>query len=138
MEEALEQSCEQVDQIFRAVAEQSGLYRGRDRGKNKRNRSRSVSSTRSTASANAAPRWSKKRQTEGEPPDDDSSSVGGSLSADEDEGIALDNVQEENELDLSELEQAEEGESVSSNESMAQNDSHLVSGSSQGESSRRE
>ena len=140
IEEALEQSCEQVDQIFRSVAEQSGLHRGRDRGKKKRNRSRSVSSTRTSASVNAAPRWSKKRQTDSEPLDEDSSSAEGSLSAEEDDSMALDDVQEESELDLSALEKAdaEEEESISSNESMAQNDSNLVSGSPQDEGSRRE
>ena len=139
MEEALEQSCEQVDQIFRAVAEQFGPYRGRDRGKNKRNRSRSVSSTRSAASANAPTRWSKKRQTDTEIPEDDLSSVGGSMSEEEEEGMPLDNVQEEDEdIDLSELERADAEDSDSSNESMAQHNSTVVSESPQGAGSRRD
>ena len=140
MEESLEKSCEQVDFIFKTFEEQSNLQHGRDKGKNKRNWSSSVSSTRSTAS-NTMSRWNKKRQrTKIHVLDEDlMSRTGGSLSHsdDEDEGMGLDNVQEEEEIDLSELEREDE-ESFSSDESMAQQESTAKRGSSQGESSRKE
>ena len=62
------------------------------------------------------------------------SATGRSLSQsdEDDDRMGLDNVQEENEIER------EDNESFSSDESMAQNESTVVSGSSQGESSRKE
>ena len=139
IEEALERSCEQVDYIFKSFEEQSSLHRGRDKGKGKRNRSRSASSNRSTVS-NTTSRWSKKRQTEIHVPDDDSmSGTGDSLSHsdDDDNGLELDQVQEEDDLDLSELER-EDAEDDDSDESMAPQESTVVSGSPQDAGSRRD
>ena len=147
MEESLDKSCEQVEFIFQKFEEQSLIQRGRDTNKNKRNRSRSASSTRSNISA-ATLRRSKKRQTpEVLVFDDDAmSSTGASLSHsdDENEMDGLDDVEEEEEeegLNMTDLEDTEyEGDNSDNEMTQASNCEHastLVSGSPQGEDSRK-
>jgi hypothetical protein len=155
MEESFDKSCEQVDFIFKKFEEQASLPRGRGNSKNKRDRSRSVSSSRTNTSTDAL-RWSKKRQTEIFTLDDeDDTSTNGigneSLStSDDDDGVmgSLQEVNEDEELNLSDLEIDDSDEDVQ-DEDMGQDgdpqtqathgdDGHkIVSGSSQGESPRR-
>jgi hypothetical protein len=141
MEESLDKSCEQVNYIFQKFEEQACIQRGRDTSKNKRNRSRSASSTRFNISSTALRRNKKRQTAENLAPEDDSMSSTESFSNSSDseeemEGLMLENVQEEEELNLTELEDADTDKDMTQ-QSNRENASTIVSGSPQGGGSRK-